>query len=149
MLGPSGSVQLQTKPCIHCWLGPILKLHKGPGERKYRGRRHGGAQTLWVRNGSERGTITSPAGIGTGVKALLRPEDVAEALAVSKVTVYRLARSGELASIRIRGQVRFRPEAVEDYLSKAGPGRHQPPAPQPAPPRRGRPRKQWVPSDAA
>ena len=83
------------------------------------------------------------------MNALLRPNDAGEALAVSKVTVYRLARSGELASIRIRGQVRFRPEAVEDYLARCGTGTSQPPAPQPAPPRRGRPRKQWAPSDAA
>ena len=75
------------------------------------------------------------------MNALLRPEEVARCLAVSKVTVYRLARTGELASVRIRGQVRFRPEAVEQYLTKAE-------APEPGPvvaaPRRGRPRKQWT-----
>ena len=42
--------------------------------------------------------------LGMSTHPLLRPEEVAEALAVSKVTVYRLARSGELASVRIRGQ---------------------------------------------
>ena len=82
-----------------------------------------------------------PARIGTGVNALIKAEEVARCLAVSKVTVYRLARTGELASVRIRGQVRFRPEAVEEYLTKAE-------APEPGPvvaaPRRGRPRKQWA-----
>ncbi|MGC8627254.1 MAG: helix-turn-helix domain-containing protein [Acidimicrobiales bacterium] len=76
--------------------------------------------------------------------ALLRPEEVAEALAVSKVTVYRLARSGELASLRIRGHVRFRPEAVDKFLAKA-----EAPRPKLANPTRGRPRKQWVPYDVA
>ena len=82
------------------------------------------------------------------MNALLRPQDVAEALAVSKVTVYRLARTGELASVRIRGQVRFRPAAIEDYLAKASVPKPQPVATAKKP-RRGRPRKQWVPSHAA
>jgi excisionase family DNA binding protein len=76
---------------------------------------------------------------------LLRPEDVAERLAVSKVTVYRLARSGELASVRIGAQVRFRADAVEDFLARCeAESEEAPPAP-----RRGRPRKQWVGPDAA
>jgi|GEM_PF-1668720 excisionase family DNA binding protein len=81
------------------------------------------------------------------MKALLRPQDVAEVLAVSKVTVYRLARTGELASVRIRGQVRFRPEAVEEYLARPEAPEPQPVAISPSP-RRGRPRKQWVPATA-
>ncbi|MGC8626905.1 MAG: helix-turn-helix domain-containing protein [Acidimicrobiales bacterium] len=86
-------------------------------------------------------------------RPLLRPEEVAEALAVSKVTVYRLARSGELASVRVRGQFRFRPEALDDYLVRcevpavaAAPRASAPAAPTS---RRGRPRKQWGPPDAA
>jgi|GEM_PF-6770723 excisionase family DNA binding protein len=84
-----------------------------------------------------------------GMSTLLRPEEVARALAVSRTTVLRLARSGELASLRTRGQVRFRPEAVEEYLARAetGPQPQAPPTPAAAPsPRRGWPRKQWVPS---
>ena len=50
---------------------------------------------IWSRNGPELGTKRRRAGIGTGVNALLRPDDVAERLAVSKVTVYRLARSAD------------------------------------------------------
>jgi excisionase family DNA binding protein len=87
--------------------------------------------------------------------ALLRPEDVAERLAVSKVTVYRLARSGNLPSVRIRGQVRFRPEALDDFLVRAevkaevkAEAKAEPPA-RPGGQRRGRPRHQWVPPDAA
>ena len=83
--------------------------------------------------------------------ALLRPEDVAARLAVSKVTVYRLARSGELACLRIGGQVRFRPEAFDDFLARAeaGGGAVALVASSPeSAKRRGRPRRQW-PSDAA
>jgi excisionase family DNA binding protein len=78
---------------------------------------------------------------------LLRPEDVAERLAVSKVTVYRLARSGDLRSVRIRGQVRFRAEAVDDFLARAE--GESPSAPLARARKIGRPRKQWVPSNAA
>jgi excisionase family DNA binding protein len=87
--------------------------------------------------------------------ALLRPEDVAEHLAVSKVTVYRLARSGDLPSVRIRGQVRFRPEALDDFLARAEAEAEAEaeteadPSARPRGQRRGRPRHQWVPPDAA
>jgi excisionase family DNA binding protein len=83
--------------------------------------------------------------------ALLCPEDVAERLAVSKVTVYRLARSGNLLSVRSRGAVRFRPEAHDDFLVRAevkAKAEAEPPA-RPGGQRRGRPRHQWVPPDAA
>ena len=84
------------------------------------------------------------------MSTLLRPEEVAKALAISRTTVLRLARSGELASLRIGGQVRFRAEAVDEYLARAEVGSPPPPSPPAAPsPRRGRPRKQWVPPDAA
>jgi len=84
--------------------------------------------------------------LGMSTQPLLRPEEVAEALAVSKVTVYRLARSGELASVRIRGQSRSRPEALEGYLARCE-APAVPPAVAAVPvaprPRRDRLRKQW------
>jgi excisionase family DNA binding protein len=80
--------------------------------------------------------------MGVNDERLLRPEDVAELLAVSKATVYRLARSGELASVKVRGLFRFRRQAVADFLAAAErPTRRSP--------LRGRPRKAWVPFDAA
>jgi excisionase family DNA binding protein len=85
-----------------------------------------------------------PSGIAIGVddERLLRPKDVVGLLAVSKTTVYRLARSGELASVRVRGMFRFRRQAVADFLAAAErPVRRSP--------LRGRPRRAWVPSDAA
>jgi excisionase family DNA binding protein len=75
---------------------------------------------------------------------LLRPEDVANLLAVSKATVYRLARSGELASVKVRGMFRFRRQAVANFLAAA----ERPVKPKHSP-LRGRPRKKWVPFDAA
>jgi len=80
--------------------------------------------------------------MGVDDERLLRPEDVADLLAVSKTTVYRLARSGELASVRVRAMFRFRRQAVADFLAAAErPARRSP--------LRGRPRKRWVPFDAA
>lgn len=84
---------------------------------------------------------------------LLRPEEVAKLLAVSKPTVRRLAGSGELASLQVRGQVRFRPEAVDEYLARCEAKSSRPRSVSPKSPvrplKRGRPRKEWVPSGAA
>jgi excisionase family DNA binding protein len=80
--------------------------------------------------------------MGVDDERLLRQEDVADLLAVSKTTVYRLARSGELASVRVRGMFRFRRQAVADFLAAAErPVRRSP--------LRGRPRRAWVPPNAA
>ena len=84
---------------------------------------------------------------------LLRLEEVAERLAVSKPTVRRLARSGALASLVVGRQVRFRPEAVDEYLARCEAKSSRPRSvslKSPVrPPKRGRPRKEWVPTDAA
>src|SRR5579875_996161 len=74
------------------------------------------------------------------------PAEVARARAVSRTTVSGLARSGELALLHTRGQVRSRPEAVDDFLAAAQAPRPRPTAPSP---RRGRPPKEWAPPDAA
>jgi len=88
-----------------------------------------------------------PGGIAIDVndERLLQPEDVASVLAVSKATVYRLARSGELASVRVRGLFRFPRQAVADFLAAA----ERPVEPKRRSPLSSRPRKQWVPVDAA
>ena len=82
---------------------------------------------------------------------LLRLEEVAERLAVSKPTVRRLAGSGELASLLVGRQVRFRPEAVDEYLARCEVkgSRSVGTKGQARPPKRGRPRKECVPTDAA
>lgn len=49
---------------------------------------------------------------------LLRPTEVAERLAVSDRTIYRLLESGELRGLRIRGAVRVLPASVDEYLRR-------------------------------
>ena len=51
---------------------------------------------------------------------LLNRKQVAELLGVHVKTVARYEREGQLKSLRLnRRVIRYRPEAVEDYLSKA------------------------------
>ena len=46
--------------------------------------------------------------------------EVAEMLKVSVKTVYNLVHDGELASIRVRGQIRITSYALDEYLRKVG-----------------------------
>jgi excisionase family DNA binding protein len=48
---------------------------------------------------------------------LLRPSEVAAALAVSRDTVYALVERGELAAVRVGGQFRFRRADVEALMA--------------------------------
>jgi excisionase family DNA binding protein len=43
---------------------------------------------------------------------------VADRLAVSRATIYRLVHAGELSPIRVMSSPRFRPEDVEAYLER-------------------------------
>ena len=47
---------------------------------------------------------------------LLTRQEAADALNVSKATVYRLVRSGELPAFRVGHQIRIGQTAVENYL---------------------------------
>ncbi len=49
---------------------------------------------------------------------LLRAEDVAQQLGLSRQHVYVMAASGELPSIKLRGAVRFDPADVEAFIRK-------------------------------
>jgi len=51
---------------------------------------------------------------------LLRIEDIAEQLAVSRSMAWKLIAVGELRSIRIGRAVRVRPRDLEAYLAEAG-----------------------------
>lgn len=51
-------------------------------------------------------------------QVLLRPEQVAKAMSVSRTAVYALMRSGELRSVRVGRSRRVTPEAVADFVSR-------------------------------
>lgn len=53
---------------------------------------------------------------GTRTEPLMTPQDVADYIAMSKETVYRLAREG-LPYLRIRGSMRFKKSDVDRYLA--------------------------------
>ncbi len=52
-------------------------------------------------------------------RRLLRPEEAATLLAVSRSKVYELMRSGRLSAIKIDGSRRVPVEAVEDFIERA------------------------------
>jgi len=53
----------------------------------------------------------------TGVKKLLKVEDVADILGVSRVKVYLLLRNG-LPSVKIDGARRFQPDKVQAWIEQ-------------------------------
>jgi excisionase family DNA binding protein len=52
----------------------------------------------------------------TPVRPLLAAREVARLLSASPKTVYRLASGGELRYVRVRGLLRFEPDAVERFI---------------------------------
>ena len=48
---------------------------------------------------------------------LLRPDEAAAALSVSRRTVYELARSGAIASVAVGASLRFRSEDIEAFVT--------------------------------
>jgi excisionase family DNA binding protein len=54
--------------------------------------------------------------------ACLTVAEVAEALRVSKMTVYRLVHSGRLTAARIGDSIRIPEAALAEYLDQTGPG---------------------------
>ena len=53
----------------------------------------------------------------TGVKKLLKVEDVADILGVSRVKVYHLLRNG-LPSVKIDGARRFQPDKLQAWIEQ-------------------------------
>jgi excisionase family DNA binding protein len=49
---------------------------------------------------------------------LLRVNDVAHLLAVSRDTVYRLVRTGDIVPLKVGSRLRFRVSDVEEYLAR-------------------------------
>jgi excisionase family DNA binding protein len=52
----------------------------------------------------------------TGIRAFYTPDELAEYLAISKATVYRLVGKRQLPFHKIGGVLRFRREDIERYL---------------------------------
>ncbi len=56
-----------------------------------------------------------------GIKRAITAGEVAEFLAVSAITVYKMAKAGRLPSFRVGTAVRFDPCAVAEWLRRAMP----------------------------
>ena len=52
---------------------------------------------------------------------LLTVNELARHLGISKWTVYRLVRSGEVRAVRVGERIRFRPADVDRYLERGSP----------------------------
>ena len=57
-------------------------------------------------------------GISASRPEFLTPREVAEALRVSDMTVYRLSKSGELRAVRIGKSFRISEDDFDEYLSE-------------------------------
>lgn len=64
-------------------------------------------------------TILGTANGGVGAERLLRLEDVAQRLSISRSMAWKLIAYGELRSLRIGRAVRVRPIDLEAYLDEA------------------------------
>lgn len=51
-------------------------------------------------------------------KAILRPDEVADELRVSRDTIYRLIREGKLVAIRVGFQLRIRAEDYREFTRR-------------------------------
>lgn len=49
---------------------------------------------------------------------LVKVEDVAKRLGVNPIYVYKLVESGDIRYTRLGRRLKFRPEDVEDYISR-------------------------------
>lgn len=62
-------------------------------------------------------SVSDPASSGRP-RLLLRPEDAAEILSVSRTTLFGLLNSGALRSVKIGGLRRIPLEALEDFVMR-------------------------------
>jgi len=49
---------------------------------------------------------------------LLKVQEVARLMGISKCLVYQLVRTGELQAVRINSSIRFRNEDIQDYIDQ-------------------------------
>ena len=64
--------------------------------------------------------MSEARGKGPAVAGFLTVAEVAGALRVSRMTVYRLVHSGAMEALRIGGAIRVPEAALGDYLAGAG-----------------------------
>jgi putative molybdopterin biosynthesis protein len=64
-------------------------------------------------------SVHKPTAYGSPRSALLTVNAVAELLAISRDSVYRLVRQGELVPYRVGERLRFRPEEIDAYLERS------------------------------
>jgi excisionase family DNA binding protein len=50
-------------------------------------------------------------------KKLLTVREVVDLLSINKSTIYLMVERGEIPALRIRGSIRFRPEALDEWLA--------------------------------
>jgi excisionase family DNA binding protein len=62
--------------------------------------------------------LQTPQYVGSRIEKLLTIADVARVLGISRASVYRLMRSGELSAIRVGKRARFEPTDVRAYLER-------------------------------
>ncbi len=79
----------------------------------------GEAGERWRRKLVRNMNSDSPPGSGLADVNLLTVAEVAAAMRVSKMTVYRLVHSGELPALRVGKSFRVRQDAVNEYLRKS------------------------------
>jgi excisionase family DNA binding protein len=63
-------------------------------------------------------TLHSPGSVSTATDRLLRPEEVAELLSVSRRQVADMARAGELRYVPVGRFVRFRRKDVDEWIEE-------------------------------
>lgn len=56
---------------------------------------------------------------GRGVPFLMTVDEVADVMRVSRMTVYRLIRRGQLTAVRVGRHYRVRDNALRDYLDRS------------------------------
>lgn len=66
-------------------------------------------------------TLHEQPGIRLHEPALLRPEDVARSLQISRTRVYDLIRDGSLRSVKVGSSRRVTPAALHDFISSLEP----------------------------
>lgn len=73
----------------------------------------------WLRmNPPLAGEVSTRTAIETAVPRLWRPRDLALRLGLSRQSIYRLVKSGELRALHVANAIRITEESILEYLKK-------------------------------